>query len=64
MNIINLATLKMGSKVFFIVERANKDAQAYRKAFKVADLKRVSTSEKKQCFKSNVDAMVYFKELN
>lgn len=63
-NSVKLAEMKGANKVFFIVNRSNKDTSEYRKAFKLIDLKRVSTDEKKTIFKADNDYLVYARELN
>ena len=62
-NTVEFATSKKALKVYFIVSRSNKDASKYRRAFKVASLKRVSTSDKKTLLKDQQDAMVYSMEI-
>lgn len=63
LNLVKLAELKQAVKVYFIVTRDNNDKSEYRKAFKLIDLKRVPTDEKKVIFKSDTDYLVYAKEI-
>ena len=63
-NSVKLAEMKGATKVFFIVSRSNKDKSEYRKAFKLIDLKRIPTDEKKAIFKSDNDYLVYGKEID
>jgi hypothetical protein len=58
-NIMKLASNKGATKVYFIVDRDNQDKTEYRKAFKLIDLKRVSSDEKQAIFKQETDYLVY-----
>lgn len=61
-NAVKLAEQKGATKVYFIVNRDNKDRSQYRKDFKMIDLKRVSSDEKKAIMESS-DFLVYSREL-
>ena len=63
-NAIKLAKMKSASKVFFIVARDNPNKSEYRDAFKLIDLKRVSSVEKKAVFRPDTNCMIYSKKLD
>ena len=62
-NLIKLAESKKSSKIYFIVSKNNRDHKEYRNTFKLIDIQRVSTKEKEKIFKSDIDFLVYSKDL-
>lgn len=63
-NVIKLAEMKKVAKVYFVVSRENPDKSEYRKSFKLIDLKRVTSDEKKAIFKPDTDCLIYSREFN
>lgn len=61
-NIVNIAIQKQANKVYFVVSRSNLDSAAYRDVFKLLDLKRTSTKEKKSVMSGLADSLVYSKD--
>jgi hypothetical protein len=63
-NSVELAKSNNAEKVYFVVARSNPDKSQYRKDFKLVDLKRVTSDEKRAIFKSDSDHLVYSREIN